>query len=213
MWYSPQMSRLTSHKCGWAQIWSFTVTFSHRHRQRFRCSSNAAHKPTHTHTAPPEDIVLITTGDHQANKPTIVSVVFWCTKAHVWRSENWAKLYLREEKSRVLHLSSLNATMERSASAPLRSAAMQALLLFNLHLCLCTSLSLQIKCCSVQSKFLLSSRQHQRHHKHLEADTTQTRLRMLITLNEHCSSTYFTCNSLQLAYKRAWHYHSAFILY
>lgn len=44
------------------------------------------------------------------------------------------QLYLREERSRVLHLSSLNAAMKRSASAPLRSAAMQATLLFNLHL-------------------------------------------------------------------------------
>lgn len=58
------------------------------------------------------------------------------------------QLYLRVEKSRVLHLSSLNAAMETSASALLGSAATQAALLFNLHLCLCTPSLSNNKICS-----------------------------------------------------------------
>ncbi len=82
------------------------------------------------------------------------------------------QLYLREEKSRVLRLSSPNAAMERSASALLSSAAMQAALLFNLHLSLsaCTpflSNKNQFSSCLAPDNIRDITK------KHLDADTSR----------------------------------------
>lgn len=115
------------------------------------------------------------------------------------------QLYLREEKSRVLHLSSLYATTERSASAPLTSAAMSGRFTIQ-PWSVCMHFSFHFISLPVRSKFLSTAPTNTRDttntQRHLDRDTLPTKQRILITSNGPCSflTKLWWCYSTLLCY-------------
>lgn len=144
----------------------FTVTFQHEIVQKHGCSIFAALAQTHSHPH-----TYSTRCPHRSTRPSAPSnvpaslllfkpCVVLCVSGTCMKIKKLGQLYLREEKSRVLHLSSLNAAMETSASVlqPCRP------LCYSTSISACARLFFQTKSVLILS----SSRQHQRYHKQLD---------------------------------------------
>lgn len=119
-------------------------------------------------------------------------MLFCCLK-HIYEvKKKLGQLYLREQKSRVLHLSYLNAAMESFASAlqPRRPA-----LLFSLHLCLCMPVSFKYNLFPSAAKSCLPLDNTRDNKKHLDTDTRQTTVTISTASNEPCPVTYLKADN------------------